>query len=84
MARLNLINSLDEELEHMNDNYTNQGYQYEHNLLKNVVSQEMFVNPINDVPMRQIERLIESLINEVRQIKLFYAFAFPKYSKNIN
>ncbi len=44
----------------------------------------MFANKLNDIPLRQIERLIEHLIDAVKQIKLQYAIAFPKNSKKIN
>ena len=44
----------------------------------------MFANPINDIPFRQIERLIENLIDSVKSIKLHYAFAHDKNSKLIN
>lgn len=84
MPRLNHITSFKEESEHVFDEYTNKGYEYERNILKNVLSQEIFANPMNDVPMRQIERLFEYLINAVRKIKLTYAFAYPKDSKLIN
>ena len=84
MPKLKYIKSFKEDLNHINDLHLNMGYNYEHNILKNVVSQELFLNPVNDTPYRQIERLIEHLINEVKQIKLSYAFAFPKNSKYIN
>jgi hypothetical protein len=44
----------------------------------------MFANPVNDIPLRQIERLIEHLVDNVKQIKLQFAFAYDKNSKNIN
>lgn len=84
MPKLKHINSLNEDIDHMYDEYTSLGYNYEHNILKNVVSQELFMNPLNDTPYRQIERLIEHLINEVKQIKLAYEYALPKHSKYIN
>lgn len=84
MPKITYINSFKDEEKHIFDNYTNLGYQYEHNLLNKVVSQEMFANPINDVPYRQIERLLENLVNQVKQIKLQYAIALPKNSKLIN
>lgn len=62
----------------IHDHYTNQGYEYHQNLLKKVVSQEMFANPVNDASYRQIERLFEHLIDAVKQIKLAYAFTFIK------
>lgn len=70
--------------QHIHDNIGNQGFDYHRNLLHKVVSQEMFANPINDIPFRQIERLIENLIDSVKSIKLHYAFAHDKNSKLIN
>ena len=84
MARLNKIDSFDETINHLYDEYTNQGYDYRRHILQNVVSPEMMANPVNDTPLRQIERLYEYLINSVRRIKLTYAIAFPKNSQLIN
>ena len=84
MAKLHQIKSFDEKVIHVHDNYTGLGYNYERNLLKNVVSQELFANPLNDIPMRQIEKLMEDLVNEVKNIKLQYAIALPKNSKLLN
>lgn len=84
MARLNKIESFDETINHLYDEYKNQGYEYRRHILQNVVSPEMMANPVNDTPLRQIERLYEYLINSVRRIKLTYAIAFPKNSQLIN
>ena len=84
MARLNKIDSFDETINHLYDEYTNQGYEYRRHILQNVVSPEMMANPVNDTPLRQIERLYEYLINSVRRIKLTYAIAFSKNSQLIN
>ena len=84
MARLNKIDSFDETINHLYDEYTNQGYEYRRHILQNVVSPEMMANPVNDTPLRQIERLYEYLINSVCRIKLTYAIAFPKNSQLIN
>lgn len=84
MPKLKYINSFHDYEDHIFDHYTNLGYQYEGNLLNKVVSAEMFANKLNDIPLRQIERLIETLVNEVKQIKLHYAFSLPKNSKLIN
>ena len=84
MARLNKIESFDETINHLYDEYTNQGDEYRRHILQNVVSPEMMANPVNDTPLRQIERLYEYLINSVRRIKLTYAIAFPKNSQLIN
>ena len=84
MAKLHQIESFNEITDHVHDHYTGLGYVYERNLLKNVVSQELFANPLNDIPMRQLERMIEDLVNKVKNIKLQYSIALPKNSKLLN
>lgn len=84
MAKLKNKDSYFEEENNMFNNYTNLGYHFEQNILKNVLSQEMFANPANDVPLRQIERIIEFLVNQVKRIKLEYNFTLPKNSKLLN
>lgn len=84
MPRLNYIKSFSEKEKHMYDDYKNLGYDYKHHILKNVLSPELFGNPINDMLFRQIEKLIEELIEQVKQIKLAYAYTYDKDAKNIN
>ena len=82
--RIKNINSFDDYEKHAFDNYTGLGYQYERHLLNRVISPELFGNPINDIPLRQIERLMETLVNQVKRIKLSFAFALGKNAKNLN
>ena len=84
MAKLKYTESFFDEENHINDNYTNLGYDFERNIMKNVLSEEMFANPMNDTPIRQIERMIEFLVNQVKRIKLEYNFTLPKNSKKLN
>lgn len=84
MPRIKDVDSFKEYTNHMYDDYRNSGYDYEKHILQNVISPELFANPLNDTPLRQIERLVEYLINAVRMIKLTYAIALSKHSKNIN
>lgn len=84
MPRLKDITSFDEIKNHMYDDYKNLGYDYERNIIRHVVSPELMANPLNDVGLRQIERMFEFLINAVRKIKLHYAITFDKNSKLIN
>lgn len=72
------------EEKHINDNYTNLGYNFERNIMKNVLSEEMFANPMNDIPIRQIERMVEFLVHQVKRIKLEYNITLPKNSKLLN
>ena len=84
MPKFKYIDSFTEAEDHLYDNYTNLGYNYEHHILKNVISPELFADPMNDAIFRQIERLFEYLINSVKQIKLSYAYTYPKNAKNLN
>lgn len=84
MPKLRQIDSFYSDYEHTFDDYKNLGYNYEMHIMKNVISPELFSNPVNDTTIRQIERLVEQLINTVKHIKLAYAYAFPKNSKLIN
>jgi hypothetical protein len=85
MPRLKNVDSFYSQCSHIHDDFLKtKGYEYHSNLLKRVVSNEMFANPVNDIPLRQIERLIEHLVDNVKQIKLQFAFAYDKNSKNIN
>jgi len=84
MAKFKYFDNFFESEQHFNDNYTNLGYKFDSNIMKNVLSNEMFANPMNDVPIRQLERLIEFLVHQVKRIKLEYDFTMPKDSKNLN
>ena len=84
MPILKNIQSFTELTDHIYDDYTSGGYEYERHILQNVVSPELFGNNLNDANYRQIERCYEFLINAVRRVKLTFAFAFDKDSKLIN
>ena len=84
MPILKSIKSFTELTDHLYDQYTSGGYQYERHIMQNVVSPELFGNKLNDTNYRQIERCYEFLINAVRQIKLTFAFAYEKDSQLIN
>lgn len=82
--KITRLNNFREGVNGINDNYTSLGYHYKGNILKNVLSQEVFTNPLNDIPLRQIERLIEFLVDQVKRIKVVYAIALDKHSTNFN
>lgn len=84
MPKFNYINSFTEKEKHMYDDYKNLGYNYKRNILKNVVSPELFGNPMNDNMFRQIERLFEYLIDAVKRIKLSYAYTYDKNDTHLN
>lgn len=78
MPLLRNATSYRESSEHWRDHYTSLGYDYHGNILKNVISSEMFSNPVQFVNLRQIERLIEFLVDQVKRIKLQYCITLPK------
>lgn len=78
MGKLKNKKAFNYKRQHIYDDYKHLGYQYHRNILKNVVSQEMFGNPITDVPLRQIERMIEKLIDTAKQIKMHFNFTIDK------
>ena len=80
MPKLSNVESFNSERHHLYDDYKHLGYDYHNNILKNVVSNEMFGNPVTDIPMRQLERMVEYLIDTAKQIKLHFNFTLPKNS----
>lgn len=84
MPKMKNVRSFSDATNHIYDDYKNRGYAYERHILMNVLSPELFGNTLNDASYRQIERLMECLIDAVRKIKLTYCFAFDKDSKLIN
>lgn len=72
------IDSWHDETKHFMDIKRNVGYDYHGNLLNKVISPELNANPLQDTNYRQIERLIEWLIDNVKRIKLTYAIALEK------
>ena len=84
MSKLKFTESYFEDEKHIHDNFTNLGYDFDRNIMKNVLSPEMFANPVNDTPIRQLERMFEFLIHQVKRIKLEYNFTLPKNSKKLN
>ena len=84
MPKLKYIDSLQETEKHLYDNFKNTGYEYHHHILRNMLSPELFGNPMNDLLFRQIEKLFECLIDMVKQIKLAYVYIYQKNAKNIN
>lgn len=84
MPRLKNIDTFSQVKDHFHDDYKNLGYHYEGNIMRNVLSPDIFGNPMNDIPLRQFERIIEELINAVRKIKLHYAIVYDKNSRLIN
>ena len=66
------------------DTKRNEGFDYHGQILKNVLSPEMFSNPAQDISMRQIERVIEHLIDTVKSIKSQFFISKDKDDKDFN
>lgn len=71
-------------LKHFNDHFLNLGYNYSGNILKNTISPEMYANPIQWSNYNQIEKLLLSLINNVKRIRTNFSIAHDKNSTLIN
>lgn len=83
MPFLKNVKSFRYDAKHWNDNYTGLGYEYHGNILKNVLSHEMFANPVQDTNYRQIERIVEFLIDQVKRIKLQFCITVDKNDFNL-
>ncbi len=69
---------------HNKDSYKNLGFMYHGNLFKNMLSAEIFSNPTMDVMFRQLERLMERLIDSVKSIKCQFFISKDKDDINFN
>lgn len=68
----------DRDLYKIHTNTKQIGYEYHKNILKNVLSSELFSNPTQDYFYRQIERTIEGLIDSVKNIKHHFSYAIDR------
>jgi len=83
--KLNKIRSYNWYRKHAQDNITNLGYKYwENGVLNRVISRELFSNPLQDVPFRQIERLIIRLVDTAKQLRTQFSIAHDKDTIFIN
>ena len=83
--KLNKIKSFSYSQRHAQDHFKNIGYKYwENGILNRVISRELFSNPKQDIPYRQIERLIVYLVNAAKQIRTQYSIAHEKDTIMIN
>ena len=69
---------------HINDNYTNLGYDYRGKILKKMTSPELWANPMQNQIIYQIEAMINFIIEQVKYIKKTFSIAHEKNSMNIN
>jgi hypothetical protein len=83
--KLNKVRSYKWHQKHAQDKLRNMGYKYwEKGVLNRVLSRELFSNPIQDVPYRQIERLIVQLVNTAKQVRTQFSIAHDKDTIYIN
>lgn len=83
--KLNKIKSFNWYKNHAQDDITNLGYRYwERGILNRVISRELFSNPLQDRPYRQIERLIINLVNVAKQVRTQFSIAHEKDTIYIN
>ena len=84
MPRIKELKHFNEKKDHFYDDYKNLGYDWKRNIMRNVLTPEIFANPMNDTLFRQVERLFELLIDMARQVKLQNALTYPKDSELLN
>lgn len=83
--KLNKIKSYTYSQRHAQDKFNNIGYRYwERGILNRVLSHELFSNPKQDTPYRQIERLIVYLVDTAKQIRTQFSIAHEKDTILIN
>lgn len=83
--KLNKVRSYKWYQKHAQDKMRNLGYRYwENGILNRVISRELFSNPLQDRPFRQIERLIEQLVNTAKQVRTQFSVAHEKDTIFIN
>lgn len=69
---------------HYNDNYTNLGYDYRGNMLKNTVSKEMWSNPQQNSLIIRIDMMMTFLLEQSKMVKKWFSIAVDKNDTNIN
>lgn len=69
---------------HVQDKYTDLGFDYRNNIFKKSVSPVIYNNRINEMILKHIGNIIAWMIDTVKQIKLQYMVSLPKNSRNLN
>lgn len=72
------------QAKHSNDYFTNLGYDYRGNLLKNTTSPELWANPVQTPMYGRLEGLIVFILEQVKIIKKTFSIAHSKDNLNIN
>jgi hypothetical protein len=60
---------------HINDSFSNLGYDYRGNILKNTTSSELWANPQQNVIIRRLEGILLFLIESAKNIKKQFSIA---------
>lgn len=72
------------KINHINDYYTNLGFDYAGQIFKKTVSQEMYGNPLQGPLITRIESLIYYLIETTKNIKKWFSVAHDKNTTKLN
>jgi hypothetical protein len=83
MPRRTSSKGLHYDQKHFRDAYKGVGYNYHGNILRNMLSNELFSNPTQDAFLRGIEVLLETLIDSVKNIKRHMSIAHGRQDSNI-
>jgi hypothetical protein len=72
-----------DQAKHLNDSYSNLGYDYRGNILRKMTSPELWANPLQISFYEQLEAIIIFLIEQVKYIKKTFSIAHHKESINV-
>lgn len=69
---------------HVQDNFTDLGYDYRKSIFKKTISKVIYRNDNNRMILNEIEKMIVYLIDTVKQIRLQYMISLDKNDRNVN
>lgn len=69
---------------HLNDYFLNLGYKYSGNILHKTTSKVLWTNPNQTGMFKQLETLIEYLVDNSKMVKKWFSIAHDKNTLNIN
>ena len=72
------------QAKHSNDYFTNLGYDYRGNLLKNTTSPELWANPLQISMYGRLEGMLTYVLEQVKIIKKHMSIAHEKDNLNIS
>ena len=71
------------QAKHLNDYFTNLGYNYRGKLLKSGTSPEIWANPLQTNMYGQLEGMLNFTLEQVKYIKKWWSIAHDKNTTNI-